>query len=30
MDLSGLPPARYQLGVRRIPFDWLPVPVDVR
>jgi hypothetical protein len=29
MDLSGLPPARYQLGVRRIPFDWLPVPVDV-
>lgn len=30
MDLSGLPPAQYQLGVRRIPFDWLPVPVDVR
>jgi hypothetical protein len=29
MDLSGLPPARYQLAVRRIPFDWLPVPVDV-
>jgi len=30
MDLRGLPPAHYQLGVRRIPFDWLPVPVDVR
>jgi hypothetical protein len=30
MDLSGLPAAHYQLGVRRIPFDWLPVPVDVR
>jgi hypothetical protein len=30
LDLSGLPPSRYQLGVRRIPFDWLPVPVDVR
>jgi hypothetical protein len=29
MDLSGLPAARYELGVRRIPFDWLPVPVDV-
>jgi hypothetical protein len=30
MDLSTLPPARYELGIRRIPFDWLPVPVDVR
>jgi hypothetical protein len=30
MNLSGLPRARYQLGVRRIPFDWLPVPVDVQ
>jgi hypothetical protein len=30
MDLSGLPAAHYQLGVRRIPFDWMPVPVDVR
>jgi hypothetical protein len=29
LDLSHLPAAHYQLGVRRIPFDWLPVPVDV-
>jgi len=30
IDLSSLPPDQYQIGFRRIPFDWLPVPIQVR
>jgi hypothetical protein len=30
MDLSRLSPDHYQLGIRRVPFDWMPVPVDIR
>jgi len=30
LDLSSLPPDQYQIGIRRIPFDWMPVPVQVR
>jgi hypothetical protein len=30
MDLTSLSPNRYQVGIRRVPFDWMPVPVQVR
>ena len=30
IDLSLLAPDRYQIGIRRIPFDWMPVPVQIR
>lgn len=30
IDLSTLPPEAYELGIRRVPFDWLPIPVQVR
>jgi hypothetical protein len=30
MDLSSLEPDRYQIGIRRVPFDWMPVPVRIK
>jgi hypothetical protein len=30
MNLSSLEPDAYQIGIRRIPFDWVPVPVEVK
>ncbi|MFL6447360.1 MAG: hypothetical protein ACJ746_06675 [Bryobacteraceae bacterium] len=30
LDLSSLRPDSYQIGIRRIPYDWFPIPVEVR
>jgi hypothetical protein len=30
IDLKSLPPDSYQIGIRRIPFDWIPVPIRIR
>ena len=30
INLSSLPRDRYQIGIRRVPFDWMPVPVQVQ
>jgi hypothetical protein len=30
IDVSSLPPNPYQIGIRRVPFDWMPVPVQIR
>jgi len=30
IDLSSLKPDAYQIGIRRIPFDWMPLAVDVK
>jgi len=29
-DMRSLVPDRYQIGIRRVPFDWLPVLVQVK
>lgn len=30
LDLSSLRPDSYQIGIRRIPYDWVPIPVQVK
>ncbi len=30
LDLSSLKPDGYSIGIRRIPYDWMPIPVQVR
>jgi hypothetical protein len=30
LDLSSLQPDSYQIGIRRIPYDWVPIPVQVK
>jgi hypothetical protein len=30
LDLSSLAPDSYQIGIRRIPYDWMPIPVQVK
>jgi hypothetical protein len=30
LDLSSLRPDSYQIGIRRIPYDWMPIPVQVK
>jgi hypothetical protein len=30
LDLSSLRPDSYQIGIRRNPYDWMPIPVQVR
>jgi hypothetical protein len=30
LDLRSLRPDFYQIGIRRIPYDWVPIPVQVR
>jgi hypothetical protein len=30
LDLSSLKPDAYRIGIRRIPYDWMPIPVQVR
>ncbi|MFL6447770.1 MAG: hypothetical protein ACJ746_08795 [Bryobacteraceae bacterium] len=30
LDLSALRPDSYQIGIRRIPYDWVPIPVQVK
>ena len=30
LDLSALRPDSYQIGIRRIPYDWMPIPVQIR
>jgi hypothetical protein len=30
LDLTSLRPASYQIGIRRVPYDWLPIPIQVR
>jgi hypothetical protein len=29
MDLTSLSPDHYQLGIRRVPFTWIPIPVEI-
>lgn len=29
IDLTSLPADRYQIGIRRIPFDWMPIPIRI-
>ena len=30
LDLSSLRPDSYQIGIRRIPYDWMPISVQVK
>lgn len=30
LDLSALKPDAYQIGIRRIPYDWMPIPIQVK
>jgi hypothetical protein len=30
LDLSALRPDSYQIGIRRIPYDWMPIPVQIK
>jgi len=30
LDLTSLQPDSYQIGIRRIPYDWMPIPVQVK
>lgn len=30
LNLSALHPDSYQIGIRRIPYDWMPIPVQIK
>jgi len=30
LNLTSLQPAAYQISIRRLPYDWMPVPVEVK
>ncbi len=30
IDLRSLPRDRYKIGIRKVPFEWMPVPIQIR
>jgi hypothetical protein len=29
IDLTSLSPDHYQMGIRRVPFSWIPIPIEI-